>query len=86
MPVTPEELEEALSALLRAEERTGDSYSDSIAAVKRALQRRESNTIHGGRAIEALRDRGLSWRQIAALTGVPKDTAQRWAEPPGGQS
>lgn len=86
MPVTPEELEEALSSLLTAAERTGDSYSDTITAVKRALERRKTNSRDGGRAIEALRDRGLSWREIAALTGVPKDTAQRWAEPPGGRT
>jgi hypothetical protein len=36
--------------------------------------------------IEALREFGLTWRQIERLTGIPKDTAQRWAEPPGGRS
>ena len=86
MPVSPEELEEALSSLLAPDERSGDVYSDVVAAVKRALERRETNSRDGGRAIEALRDQGLSWRRIEALTGVPKDTAQRWAEPPGSQS
>lgn len=86
MPLSPEELEEALSSLLAEGERTGDVYSDIVTAVKRALERRKTNSRDGGRAIEALRDRGLSWRQIEAATGVDKDTARRWAEPPGGRS
>ncbi len=86
MPLSPEELEEALSSLLAERERTGDVYSDAVAAVKRAYERRVTNSRDGGRAIEALRDQGLSWRRIEAVTGVDKDTARRWAEPPGSQS
>jgi hypothetical protein len=82
VPVTPAELEDALAQLLAEGERSGDVYADTVAGVKRALERRKSNTRHGGVAIEALRDRGLTWRQIKTATGVDKETARRWALPP----
>lgn len=86
MPVTRAELDEALASLLAEGERTGDVYADTIAGVKRALDRRRTNTRDGGVAIEWLRDQGLSWRRIETITGVDKETARRWALPPQGES
>lgn len=74
-------VEEALEALLGAR-RTGDLSADLIAAAKEAMDRRERNTLHGGAVIAALRDSGLSWREIEQATGIARTTAQRWAEPP----
>jgi hypothetical protein len=81
---TPEQLEVALQSLLLPDERTGDAFRDLVTAARRALDRRATNSRDGGIAIEGLREQGLSWREIEAATGIPKDTAQRWAEPPGG--
>lgn len=73
---------EALDALLSPAERTGDQVADLLAAARRSLERRRTNSIHGGAVIVALRTHGLSWREIEQRTGIPKDTAQRWATPP----
>jgi hypothetical protein len=78
----PTEVEEALSALLSPGERTGNAVTDLVAAAQRSLERRRTNSIHGGAVIAALRTHGLSWRQIEERTGIPKDTAQRWSTPP----
>lgn len=74
-------VEEALDALL-GDRRTGDQRTDLIAAAKEAMDRRERNSQHGGAVLAALVDEGLSWRQIEQATGIPRTTAQRWAEPP----
>ena len=74
-------VDEALDALLGSQ-RTGDRSADLIAAAKEAMDRRERNTLHGGAVIAALRDAGMSWREIEAATGIARSTAQRWAEPP----
>jgi hypothetical protein len=74
-------VDEALGALL-GERRTGDLRSDLVTAAKEAMDRRERNTAHGGAVIAALHDSGMSWRDIEAITGIPRTTAQRWAEPP----
>jgi hypothetical protein len=84
VPVTQAELEEALASLLADGERTGDVYADTVAAVKRAYERRKTNTRDGGVAIEWLRDQGLTWRHIQDITGVDKETARLWALPPAG--
>ncbi|MBV9059785.1 MAG: hypothetical protein JOZ09_11570 [Pseudonocardiales bacterium] len=46
-----------------------------------ALRRRDRNTELGGVVIAALRDEGLSYRDIENATGVPRTVAQRWAVP-----
>jgi hypothetical protein len=74
---------EALDALL-GDARTGDIRADLIEAAKEATRRRESNTEHGGAVIAALRETGMSWRDIETATGIARTTAQRWAEPPQG--
>jgi hypothetical protein len=74
-------VDEALDALL-GPQRTGDLRADLIAGAKEAMDRRERNTMHGGAVIAALRDAGMSWRDIETTTGIPRTTAQRWAEPP----
>jgi hypothetical protein len=73
---------EALAALLSPAERTGDEMADLVAAARRSLERRRTNSAHGGAVIAALHASGLSWRQIEEHTGIAKDTAQRWATPP----
>jgi hypothetical protein len=73
--------EQALEALL-GDTRTGDMRTDLIEAAKEAMRRRVSNTEHGGTVIGALRELGMSWRDIEAATGIARTTAQRWAEPP----
>ncbi len=72
---------EALDALLGSD-RTGDMRADLIAGAREAMARRERNTEHGGTVIAALRETGASWRDIEQATGIPRTTAQRWAEPP----
>ena len=74
-------VDEALDALL-GPKRTGDQRADLIAAAQEAMDRRERNTLHGGAVIAALRDSGMSWREIETATGIARTTAQRWAEPP----
>jgi hypothetical protein len=74
-------VDEALDALL-GPQRTGDLRADLIAGAKEAMERRKRNTEHGGAVIAALREAGMSWRDIEAATGIPRTTAQRWAEPP----
>ncbi len=75
------EISEALDALL-GPERTGDSRADLIAAAREAMDRRIQNSERGGVVIAALRESGMSWREIETATGIPRTTAQRWADPP----
>jgi DNA-directed RNA polymerase specialized sigma24 family protein len=75
-------LDEALSELLPDNKRTGDTQADLVAAAAEAWRRRHVNTEAGAAVIAALTDRGLSYRQIADLTGIPAATAHRWARPP----
>jgi hypothetical protein len=72
---------EALDALLSLTERTSNEIEDVVAAARRSLERRRTNSIHRGAVMAALHDAGLSWRQIQQRTGIQKDTAQRWATP-----
>ncbi len=72
---------EALDALLGSD-RTGDMRADLIAGAREAMDRRERNSEHGGAVIAALRATGMSWRDVEVATGIPRTTAQRWAEPP----
>lgn len=74
-------VDEALDALL-GDQRSGDATADLIEASREAMRRRERNSEHGGAVIAALREAGLSWRDIEQRTGIPKATAQRWADPP----
>lgn len=74
-------VDEALDELL-GDRRSGDATADLIEATREAMRRRERNTAHGGAVIAALREAGLSWRDIETQTGIPKATAQRWADPP----
>ncbi|MFN2539566.1 MAG: helix-turn-helix domain-containing protein [Mycobacteriales bacterium] len=75
-------VEEALAALL-GDRQTGDLVADLVEGAQEAMRRRQRNTLHGGAVIEALREQaGLSWREIEQRTGIPRTTAQRWAETP----
>ena len=75
-------LDEALRSLL-GDARTGDLQADLIAAAREAMNRRERNSADGGAVIAAMLEQlGLSYRDIERLTGIPRATAQRWAEPP----
>jgi DNA-directed RNA polymerase specialized sigma24 family protein len=75
------ELDEALRELLPSE--AGDSADATlIAAAQEAWRRRQVNTQAGAAVIAALNERGLSYREIARLTGIPAPTAHRWARPP----
>jgi transposase len=58
------------------------SRDELVAAAKEAWRRRHVNTEAGAAVIAALADGGLSYRQIADLTGIPSATAHRWARPP----
>ena len=75
------DIEEALQELL-PQGPTGEEQADLIAAAVEAWRRRHVNTEAGAAVIAALADRGLSYRQIAELTGIPSATAHRWARPP----
>jgi DNA-directed RNA polymerase specialized sigma24 family protein len=75
-------LEEALDELLPASNRTGNEQDDLVAAATEAWRRRHVNTDAGAAVITALTHHGLSYRQIADLTGIPAATAHRWARPP----
>ena len=73
-------VDEALAELL-GERRTGDVRADLIMGLNEAMRRRDRNTELGGAVIAALRDEGLSYRDIENATGVPRTTAQRWKVP-----
>jgi hypothetical protein len=73
-------VDEALAELLGAR-RTGDVRSDLMMGLHEAMRRRDRNTEVGGAVIAALRDEGLSYRDIENATGVPRTTAQRWGVP-----
>lgn len=75
------EVEDALRELLPSGQ-TGEERSDLIAAAVEAWRRRHVNTEAGAAVIAALSDLGLSYRQIADVTGIPAATAHRWARPP----
>lgn len=75
-------LMDALQELLPEERRTGHDQADLVAAAAEAWRRRHVNTEAGAAVIAALTDLGLSYRQIAELTGIPAATAHRWARPP----
>jgi hypothetical protein len=70
----------ALRALVPDDQRTGDLREDLVAAAKEVMERRRTNTRLGGAVLGALREQGLSWRQIDKLTGIPWSTARRWHE------
>jgi hypothetical protein len=74
-------LDEALDALL-GPNRTGDLDQDLDAAGQEAWERRIRNTEYGAAVIDAMRDRGRSYRDIEERTSIPKSNAQRWATPP----
>lgn len=74
-------VEEALAALL-GDRQSGDLVDDLVEGAREAMRRRQRNTLHGGLVIEALHQAGLSWRQIEERTGIPRTTAQRWADTP----
>lgn len=76
------ELDDALRELLPAGT-TGDTRADLIAAARETWARRQRNTLAGAAILAALRDAGVSYRDIEAETQIPKTTAQRWATPPG---
>ena len=63
-------VDEALAELL-GERRTGDIRADLIMGMNEAMRRRDRNTELGGALIAALRDEGLSYRDIENATGVP---------------
>lgn len=73
--------DEVLVELL-GDQRTGDAHADLIEAAKEAMRRRRHNTLLGGAVIAALRETGMTYREIEEITGIPRTTAQRWAIPP----
>ncbi|MDX6744620.1 helix-turn-helix domain-containing protein [Actinocorallia sp. A-T 12471] len=81
-------LKEALEELLGAQASEIDESAlvedreKLVAAAVEAWRRRHVNTLAGAQVIAALADSGLSYRQIADLTGIPSATAHRWARPP----
>ncbi|MCD0448543.1 helix-turn-helix domain-containing protein [Actinocorallia sp. API 0066] len=81
-------LKEAIAELLGADRAHVDqddlaaARDDLVAAAAEAWRRRHVNTEAGARVIAALAESGLSYRQIAELTGIPSATAHRWARPP----
>lgn len=77
------ELQEALAELLGPTRTDRDESSETlIAAARETYSRRQVNTEAGGRVLLELHDRGMSWREISRVTGIPYRTAYRWAEPP----
>ncbi len=75
-------VEEALQRLL-GRAATGDSEADLWAALEEAWRRRRENIENGGAVIAALRDAGVSEREISRRTGIPRTTLQRWHTAPG---
>lgn len=75
-------VEDALNELL-PQGRTDQRHDDLVAAAVETWRRRRVNTEAGAAVIAALIDSGLSYRQIAELTGIPVTTAHRWAVQPG---
>ncbi len=73
--------DEALDALL-GDRRKGDPTADLVEAARESQRRRETNSKHGAAVIAALRNMGLSWRDIEKQTGIPRSTAERWGTPP----
>jgi hypothetical protein len=73
-------VDEALAELL-GERRTGDVRADLIMGLNEAMRRRDRNTELGGAVIAALRDEGLSYREIENATGVVRTAAQRYGVP-----
>lgn len=88
------DLEEALNKLLPGG-RTGDLHADLVAAAREAWDRRRFNSLVGGIILAALQDpeimgkddkgrsQALSLRDIERETEIPRQTAARWALPPG---
>lgn len=74
-------VDEALDALL-GDRRSGNTTGDLIAGAREAMRRREQNTVHGATVITGMVTAGMSYREIERATGIPKSTAQRWADPP----
>jgi DNA-directed RNA polymerase specialized sigma24 family protein len=59
-----------------------DADADDITvAIIHFAQQRSTLQIVAGRLIAELNRRGMSFREIAALTGLPKSTVDRWAAP-----
>ena len=71
----------ALELLVPREKRSGDDEADLLAAVREAERRRTENTRDAGAVVRALHDLGWTFRAIEEKTGVPYNTAQRWATP-----
>ena len=59
-------VDEALAELL-GDRRTGDVRGDLIMGMNEAMRRRDRNTELGGVVIAALRDEGLSYRDIEKI-------------------
>ncbi len=75
------DVDDALAALL-GDAQTGDLRTDLVEAAKEAMRRRQRNSEQGGTVIAAMREAGMSWREIEQATGIARTTAQRWSEPP----
>lgn len=74
-------VDEAVDELL-GELRTGDEDTDLVAAARVSMRIRERNSARGGAVLNALHQRVKSWREVERLTGIPRETARRWALPP----
>jgi hypothetical protein len=81
--LTPEQ-RAVLDALVPVHERTGNPRKDWAAAVRVAMWRRQENTRLGAAAIAALRELGVTWRDLEKETDVPWATARRWHKRPPG--
>jgi hypothetical protein len=74
-------VDEAINELL-ARPRSDDETVGLIDAARASMRIRELNSQRGGAVLAALHQRVQSWREVERLTGIPHETARRWALPP----
>jgi DNA-directed RNA polymerase specialized sigma24 family protein len=72
---------ELLGAQLTNVDLTDANDEDITAAVIHFAHSRDTMQIVAGRLIAELNRRGMSIRDIAAMTGIPRSTVDRWAAP-----
>lgn len=72
----------ALDNLLSGDWSEDTLINDLARAARESLHRRAANSRDGGAVLVELHRQVQSWRRVEELTGIPRTTAQRWAEPP----
>lgn len=72
---------ELLAEQLPSVDLTDADDEDITVAIIHFVQSRDTLQIVVGRLIAELHRRGMSFRDIAGLTGLPKSTVDRWAAP-----